>query len=246
MPHSEAWYSADTCEAGEKSDQGHPDNPRGDNQIAVDALEELAKAQPDFDWASYDVEDQQDLDHDGDLFEPNGVLDHVVVVHAGDDQSDGGGAQGTYALWAVSQVVDPATGGYEIGNTGYKVFNVTFQPEDATAGVIAHEFGHDLGLPDLYDNVSGTDPDTALLGHHEQRLAVRPPQRHPADEHGRVEQVRARLADPEGPRLRQPGDAPSRSGRRRGRRRAPRRPSGSTSRTRSSRSGRPHSGENAW
>ena len=162
VPHSEAWYTADTCEAGEKSDQGHPDNPRGDNQIAVDALNELAAQQPDFDWASYDIEDQQDLDDDGNLFEPNGVLDHVVIVHAGKDQSDGGGAQATYALWAVSQVVDPAAGGHEIGDTGFRVFNVTFQPEDATAGVIAHEFGHDLGLPDLYDNVSGTEPNTAF------------------------------------------------------------------------------------
>jgi immune inhibitor A len=162
VPHSEAWYSADTCEAGFQSDQGHPDNPRGDNQITVDALEELAKEQPNFDWASYDVEDQQDLDHDGDLFEPNGVLDHVVVVHAGVDQSDGGGEQGTYALWANSNVVDQGTGGYEFGHTGYKVANVTYQPESAETGVIAHEFGHDLGLPDLYDSVQTSDPDTGF------------------------------------------------------------------------------------
>jgi immune inhibitor A len=162
VPHSEAWYSADTCEAGAKSDQGSPDNPRGDNQITVDALEALAKAQPNFDWKSYDVEDQQDVDHDGNLFEPNGILDHVIVVHAGVDQSDGGGAQGTYALWARSEVVDPSTGGYAFGHTGYKVANVTYQPEAAVAGVIAHEFGHDLGLPDLYDSVSGTDPDTGF------------------------------------------------------------------------------------
>ena len=162
VPHSEAWYSADTCEAGFQSDQGHPDNPRGDNQITVDALEALAKAQPGFDWKSYDVEDQQDVDGDGDLFEPNGVLDHVVVVHAGVDQSDGGGAQGTYALWANSNVVDQGNGGYAFGGTGYKVANVTYQPESAVAGVIAHEFGHDLGLPDLYDSVGGSDPDTGF------------------------------------------------------------------------------------
>jgi immune inhibitor A len=162
VPHSEAWYSADTCEAGFQSDQGHPDNPRGDNQITVDAMEALAKRQPDFDWASYDVEDQQDLDGDGDLYEPNGVLDHVVVVHAGVDQSDGGGAQGTYALWANSNVVDQSTGGYEFGGTGYKVANVTYQPESAETGVIAHEFGHDLGLPDLYDSTQGSDPDTGF------------------------------------------------------------------------------------
>jgi immune inhibitor A len=162
VPHSEAWYSADTCEAGFQSDQGAAENQRGDNQITVDALEELADSQPGFDWASYDVEDQQDVDHDGNLFEPNGILDHVIVVHAGVDQSDGGGAQGTYALWANSTVVDPGKGGYAFGDTGFKVANVTYQPEAAVAGVIAHEFGHDLGLPDLYDSITGTDPDTGF------------------------------------------------------------------------------------
>jgi immune inhibitor A len=162
VPHSEAWYSADTCEAGFQSDQGAAENTRGDNQITVDALEELAKEQPNFDWKSYDVEDQQDVDKDGNLFEPNGILDHVVVVHAGVDQSDGGGAQKTYALWANSSVVDPGKGGYAFGGTGYKVANVTYQPEAAVAGVIAHEFGHDLGLPDLYDSVQTSDPDTGF------------------------------------------------------------------------------------
>jgi immune inhibitor A len=175
VPHSEAWYSADSCEAGFQSDQGAAENKRGDDQITVDALEALAKRQPDFDWASYDVEDQQDLDKDGNLFEPNGVLDHVVVVHAGVDQSAGGGAQGTYALWANSSVVDPGNGGYAFGDTGFKVANVTYQPEAAQTGVIAHEFGHDLGLPDLYDSIQSSDPDTGFWdimssGSHSGRL----------------------------------------------------------------------------
>ena len=130
--------------------------------MAVDALEALAQAQPGFAWSRFDVEDQQDVDGDGDLFEPNGVLDHVIVVHAGVDQSDGGGAQGTYALWRELQRRRPGDGGYEIGGTGYKVANVTYQPESAVAGVIAHEYGHDLGLPDLYDSVGGSDTDTGF------------------------------------------------------------------------------------
>jgi immune inhibitor A len=159
VPHSEAWYSADSCAAGEKSDAGAPENPRGKGQMAIDAMNELAATQPDFPWADYDVEDQGDLDGDGNLYEPNGVIDHVVLVHAGSDQADGGGAQGTYADWASAQAIDPAAGGHEIGDTGFKFFNYIVQAEDAGAGVIAHEFGHDLGLPDLYDNISGTEPD---------------------------------------------------------------------------------------
>ncbi len=159
LPHSEAWYSADSCEAGAASDIGHPDNPRGTGQMVIDAVKALKDADPDFRFADYDVEDQGDLDEDGDLFEPDGVLDHVVLVHAGKDQADNGGDEETYAEWSSSQVVDAATGGYEVPGTGVKVFNYTTQPEDAGVGVISHEYGHDLGLPDLYDPIGPTDTD---------------------------------------------------------------------------------------
>ena len=32
LDHSEAWYSADSCDAGQASDVGHPDNPLGTGQ----------------------------------------------------------------------------------------------------------------------------------------------------------------------------------------------------------------------
>ena len=78
----------------------------------------------------------------------------------GKDQADDGGAEGTYAEWSSSQVVGATTGGIEVpGADGLRVFNFTTQPEDAGIGVIAHEYGHDLGLPDLYDSIGPTDTD---------------------------------------------------------------------------------------
>ncbi|BCJ73640.1 hypothetical protein CS0771_31840 [Catellatospora sp. IY07-71] len=165
VPHSEAWYGASRCflnaegewEAGAiQSMNGHPDNPLGPQQMAMDAVNVLAASNPSFPWADYDIEDQGDRDGDGNFFEPDGVIDHLVLVHAGEDKSGGGGAQGTGAIWAHSSAV---AGGYTIPGTGLKVSNYIVQPEDSGVGVFAHEYGHDLGLPDLYDTSGGGDSD---------------------------------------------------------------------------------------
>ncbi|MET7747471.1 immune inhibitor A domain-containing protein [Micromonospora sp. NPDC005367] len=165
VPHSEAWYAANRCfqdENGnwvagrEQSMNGHPDNPAGAGRLATDAISTLATQDPDFPWADYDIEDQADRDGDGNFFEPDGVIDHLVLVHAGKGKSSGGGAQGVYAVWAHSSSVP---GGYTIPGTDLKVSNYIVQPEDAGVGVFAHEFGHDLGLPDLYDTSGNADSD---------------------------------------------------------------------------------------
>ncbi len=49
--------------------------------------------------------------------------------------------------------------------TGVWVYDYTVQPENGGLGVFAHEFGHDLGLPDLYDtsgNTGGAENNTAF------------------------------------------------------------------------------------
>ena len=148
VPHSEAWYGAAACGGAPQDMSGHPDNPLGPGQLAIDAVNALAQAQPDFPWADYDLEDVSDADGDGDFAEPDGVIDHLVLVHAGKDKSADGGAEGTYAIWAHSSAV---AGGYQVPGTDLKISNYIVQPEDAGVGVFAHEYGHDLGLPDLYD-----------------------------------------------------------------------------------------------
>ena len=42
-------------------------------------------------------------------------------------------------------------GGAQIGDTGLCVGDYTIQPENGGISVFAHEYGHDLGLPDQYD-----------------------------------------------------------------------------------------------
>jgi len=160
VPHSEAWYGQDTCllvdgvwvAGASQDDNGHPDNPAGAARLGVDAVDVLASADPDFPWADYDIEDVADADGDLDFNEPDGVIDHLVLVHAGEDASGGGGAQGAEAIWAHSSAVIP---GHTIPGTDIVISNYIVQPEDSGVGVFAHEYGHDLGLPDLYDVGSG-------------------------------------------------------------------------------------------
>lgn len=157
VPHSEAWYAAAACGTFPQDMSGHPANPRGVEQLVIDAVNTLAAQRPDFPWSDYDREDVSDADDDGNYAEPDGVIDHLVIVHAGKDKSADGGAQGTYAIWSHSGLV---TGGHTVPGTDIKIHNYIMQPEDAGVGIFAHEYGHDLGLPDLYDTTGGSSPAT--------------------------------------------------------------------------------------
>jgi immune inhibitor A len=125
-------------------------------------------AQIKADMASYDQRDRYDFDGDGDFNEPDGYIDHFQIVHAGGDQSDGDPQQGEDAIWAhrwyayntSAGITGPATnkaGGTQIGDTGIWIGDYTVQPENGGLSVFAHEYGHDLGLPDDYDTSGGTN-----------------------------------------------------------------------------------------
>ena len=115
---------------------------------------------------TFDRWDRYDFDGDGDFNEPDGYIDHFQIVHAGGDQADGDPHQGEDAIWShrwYTQTTpigaggpqDNPMGGSEIGNTGIWVGDYTMQPENGGVSVFVHEYGHDLGLPDLYDRFGG-------------------------------------------------------------------------------------------
>ncbi|MDX3242821.1 immune inhibitor A domain-containing protein [Streptomyces sp. ME18-1-4] len=123
--------------------------------------------------AQYDQWDRYDFDGDGDFNEPDGYIDHFQIVHAGEDESAGGGAQGEDAIWAhrsyafASDSGDTGPdanklGGAQAGDTGIWVGDYTIQPENGGLGVYAHEYGHDLGLPDEYDTSGGGENSTGF------------------------------------------------------------------------------------
>jgi immune inhibitor A len=131
-------------------------------QEAAGATDAEIKAQ----LAEYDQWDRYDFDGDGNFNEPDGYIDHFQIVHAGEDESAGGGAQGADAIWAhrwyafgtdagATGPEGNKLGGAAIGDTGIWVGDYTIQPENGGLGVYAHEYGHDLGLPDHYDTSGG-------------------------------------------------------------------------------------------
>ncbi|GGE50778.1 protease [Pullulanibacillus camelliae] len=137
---------------------GHDDAAGNDKDPRALVNEALEQAAADgVELSQYDQEDQWDLDGDGNLREPDGIIDHLVVVHSGIGEESGGGSLGGDAIWSHSWDLGgavPISGShtnvpYWDGQmAGYKY---TIQPEDGAAGVFAHEFGHNLGLPDEYD-----------------------------------------------------------------------------------------------
>ncbi|MFE1321048.1 immune inhibitor A domain-containing protein [Kitasatospora phosalacinea] len=138
---TEAWYDGEIAEG----------------RTAADVKAELAQ---------YDVQDRYDHDKDGNFDEPDGYLDHVVVVHAGVDETWGGGAQGGDALWAHRSWAfpDPSgrtgpegnrIGGAPVGDSGFYAYDYVQAGENSGVGLFAHEFGHNLGLPDLYPTSGG-------------------------------------------------------------------------------------------
>ncbi len=154
VPHSVGYYAASRCTNGRapaiQAQNGLPANRNGVRQMATDVVAAIDAKFPDFPWADYDT--------DGDR-----VLDHIVFVHAGIDKSEGGGIHSYQQIWAhrgsANVVVDDrgtADTGDDIRLRGY-----TVQPENLNLGVLVHEFGHDLGLPDLYD-ISGLGNDTVV------------------------------------------------------------------------------------
>ncbi|MEU9174073.1 immune inhibitor A domain-containing protein [Streptomyces sp. NPDC048420] len=123
--------------------------------------------------AEFDQWDRYDFDGDGDFNESDGYIDHFQIVHAGEDESAGGGAQGEDAIWAhrwyafgtdagATGPDDNKLGGTQIGDTGIWVGDYTIQPENGGLGVFAHEYGHDLGLPDEYDTSGGGENSTGF------------------------------------------------------------------------------------
>lgn len=145
------WVTADNN--AKHYGQNDPDSNDNDKNVPALIKEAVTKAVAanSINLADYDIEDPYDLDGDGNVDEADGMIDHVMVYHSSIGEEAGGGNLGEDAIWSHRFFVDTNTNGYTIPGTGKKLFGYTIQPIDAATGVVVHEFGHDLGVPDEYD-----------------------------------------------------------------------------------------------
>lgn len=123
--------------------------------------------------AQFDVWDRYDFNGNGNFDEPDGYIDHFQAVHAGEGEEAGGGALGADAIWSHRWYAfgnqfgstgpeGNLAGGTRIGSSKYWLGDYTTEPENGGVGVFAHEFGHDLGLPDFYDTSGAATNSTAF------------------------------------------------------------------------------------
>ncbi|MBI4727502.1 M6 family metalloprotease domain-containing protein [candidate division TA06 bacterium] len=132
------WYTApDTfnyyCNtdgiAGTDDDYGFGYYPNNAQKLVEDAV---AAADPGVDFSQYD----NDLD---------GYVDALYVVHAGPGAEALSYPTRANYIWSHAWGIDTQT------RDGVNISSYSMEPEDGKVGVFCHEFGHVIGLPDLYD-----------------------------------------------------------------------------------------------
>lgn len=146
------WYTAPRTYAEYANNQGgFGVAPFSAQQMALDAVR---TADPDIDFSQFDNDGPDGIPDSGD---DDGQVDGLFIVHAG----PGGEETGSDAdIWSHKW----NTPGGAAAVDGVSVFAYTTEPERwgittsattagelMTIGVFCHEFGHVLGLPDLYD-----------------------------------------------------------------------------------------------
>lgn len=134
--HDEAYYGG--------NDEN--DNDLAPRDLVVETLESVGESIKGHE-SDYDQRDPYDIDADGNVMESDGMLDNLMIVHAGIGEETGEREQ---AIWSHRWTLKRPTA---IPGTSLKAYDYMIQPEDGAVGVFAHEYGHNLGLPDLYDTV---------------------------------------------------------------------------------------------
>ena len=133
LPQTNSYYAGEGFGRGE-----WPQNRR---RLAYDAV---VMADPHVDFSQFDG--------DGD-----GFVDALFIVHAGPGGEETGDSTDIWShKWRIPANEDGTGDGY-MTDDGVRAYSYAMEPEEdaegnlITIGVFCHEYGHVLGLPDLYD-----------------------------------------------------------------------------------------------
>ena len=170
VPNNANTYGSNYCGSNVCQDTWRFVNDSADSWWNALVAQEGSVAAANAFLATFDVWDRYDADGDSNFDEPDGYIDHYQSVHAGEGEEVGGGAQGTNAIWSHRWFAYFAAngpdgtgpnnfGGVRIGASNFWIGDYTIEPENGGVGVFAHEFAHDLNLPDEY--ASGGENSTA-------------------------------------------------------------------------------------
>jgi immune inhibitor A len=161
LPHAESYYQN---EKGDETAAAMKNYVQDSANAWYDAQKAAGKTDAEITayLQDYDIWDRYDLDGDGNFNEADGYIDHFQAIHSGVGEEAGGAPWSIWShRWAANASGSdgpadfPKAGGVKIGNTDIWIRDYTTEPENGGLGVFAHEFGHDLGLPDFYDTAGG-------------------------------------------------------------------------------------------
>ncbi|MEW6698136.1 MAG: M6 family metalloprotease domain-containing protein [Bacillota bacterium] len=108
------------------------------DELTRESVRKAVYHNPGFKWSDYD----RDSD---------GFIDNVIIIQAGPGQEEVPPNLYDQSIWSHYSSL-PDGGEEPVDPLGtLKVKNYTMQPAAGKVGVFAHEYGHALGLPDLYD-----------------------------------------------------------------------------------------------
>lgn len=136
MPHTYSYYAG--------TEQGLGDFPENAQGLALDAIDAVA-----------DFVDFSDYDSWGASGGPDGYVDGIFIVHSGTGYEESGNTSEIHShKWSLY---------YPLTLNGVIISDYTMEPEESyklrtssgsrlsPIGVFCHEYGHFIGLPDLYD-----------------------------------------------------------------------------------------------
>ena len=101
--------------------------------FAAEVAEKLVKS--GFDLSNFDANN-------------DGIVDALIIIHAGNAQESTGKSTDIWSFKDSMNYSYPAI-------TPYKIVDYMVLAETSPLGTFCHEFGHILGLPDLYNTLSG-------------------------------------------------------------------------------------------